>query len=132
MQVSIGRQLGLQPTTVANFFMNARRRLNDRWDGNPPSPLPPSPDPPPPGGSNLDLLEPLAQQFQDQQQVIVGEQQQQQQLDANSLVEHVISGVDLPDDQAGNPDHCDMSAQEQQQQQQQQQQHPTQYSLTTL
>ncbi len=27
MQVSIARQLGLQPTTVGNFFMNARRRL---------------------------------------------------------------------------------------------------------
>jgi hypothetical protein len=32
MQVSIARQLGLQPTTVGNFFMNARRRLHDKWD----------------------------------------------------------------------------------------------------
>lgn len=31
MQVSIARQLGLQPTTVGNFFMNARRRLHDKW-----------------------------------------------------------------------------------------------------
>ena len=31
MQVSIARQLGLQPTTVGNFFMNARRRLQDKW-----------------------------------------------------------------------------------------------------
>ncbi len=34
MQVSIARQLGLQPTTVGNFFMNARRRLHDKWDSN--------------------------------------------------------------------------------------------------
>ncbi|XP_040578943.1 uncharacterized protein [Lepeophtheirus salmonis] len=31
IQVSIARQLGLQPTTVGNFFMNARRRLHDKW-----------------------------------------------------------------------------------------------------
>ena len=31
MQVSIARQLNLQPTTVGNFFMNARRRLQDKW-----------------------------------------------------------------------------------------------------
>ena len=31
MQISIARQLGLQPTTVGNFFMNARRRLHDKW-----------------------------------------------------------------------------------------------------
>ena len=31
MQVSIAHQLGLQPTTVGNFFMNARRRLQDKW-----------------------------------------------------------------------------------------------------
>ena len=31
MQVSIARQLGLQPSTVGNFFMNARRRLHDKW-----------------------------------------------------------------------------------------------------
>jgi len=31
MQVSIARQLSLQPTTVGNFFMNARRRLQDKW-----------------------------------------------------------------------------------------------------
>jgi hypothetical protein len=34
MQVSIARQLGLQPTTVGNFFMNARRRLHDKWQSN--------------------------------------------------------------------------------------------------
>ena len=34
MQVSIARQLGLQPTTVGNFFMNARRRLHDKWQGS--------------------------------------------------------------------------------------------------
>ena len=31
MQISISRQLGLQPATVGNFFMNARRRLHDKW-----------------------------------------------------------------------------------------------------
>merc|ERR1719471_2181315 len=31
MQISIARQLALQPTTVGNFFMNARRRLQDKW-----------------------------------------------------------------------------------------------------
>ena len=34
MQVSIARQLGLQPTTVGNFFMNARRRLQDKWQNS--------------------------------------------------------------------------------------------------
>lgn len=31
MQVTIARQLGLEPTTVGNFFMNARRRSLDKW-----------------------------------------------------------------------------------------------------
>ena len=31
MQVTIARQLGLEPTTVGNFFMNARRRSHDKW-----------------------------------------------------------------------------------------------------
>lgn len=31
MQVTIARQLGLEPTTVGNFFMNARRRSMDKW-----------------------------------------------------------------------------------------------------
>lgn len=30
MQLTISQQLGLDPTTVANFFMNARRRGHDR------------------------------------------------------------------------------------------------------
>ena len=37
MQVTIAKQLGLEPTTVGNFFMNARRRSMDKWkdeDGN--------------------------------------------------------------------------------------------------
>lgn len=34
MQISIARQLGLQPTTVGNFFMNARRRLHDKWQSD--------------------------------------------------------------------------------------------------
>ena len=31
MQIAISRQLGLELTTVANFFMNARRRCRDKW-----------------------------------------------------------------------------------------------------
>lgn len=40
MQVTIARQLGLEPTTVGNFFMNARRRSMDKWkDDDAPSEL---------------------------------------------------------------------------------------------
>lgn len=39
MQVTIARQLGLEPTTVGNFFMNARRRSMDKWkDEDPKNP----------------------------------------------------------------------------------------------
>ena len=31
MQATIAEQLGLKPSTVANFFMNARRRSVDKW-----------------------------------------------------------------------------------------------------
>ena len=31
MQVTIARQLNLDPSTVSNFFMNARRRSVDKW-----------------------------------------------------------------------------------------------------
>lgn len=31
MQLTIAQQLGLDVSTVANFFMNARRRSVDRW-----------------------------------------------------------------------------------------------------
>ena len=31
MQITISRQLGLEQSTVSNFFMNARRRCGDRW-----------------------------------------------------------------------------------------------------
>lgn len=37
MQVTIARQLGLEPTTVGNFFMNARRRSMDKWRDEEPS-----------------------------------------------------------------------------------------------
>lgn len=37
MQVTIARQLGLEPTTVGNFFMNARRRSMDKWKDDPKS-----------------------------------------------------------------------------------------------
>lgn len=32
MQVTISQQLGLELSTVSNFFMNSRRRCTDRWD----------------------------------------------------------------------------------------------------
>uniref|UniRef100_A0A8C2X2R7 One cut domain family member n=1 Tax=Cyclopterus lumpus TaxID=8103 RepID=A0A8C2X2R7_CYCLU len=32
MQITISQQLGLELSTVSNFFMNARRRCTDRWD----------------------------------------------------------------------------------------------------
>ncbi|KAL8618920.1 Hepatocyte nuclear factor 6 [Nucella lapillus] len=31
MQITIAQQLGLEVSTVANFFMNARRRSLDKW-----------------------------------------------------------------------------------------------------
>lgn len=31
MQATIAQQLGLEVSTVANFFMNARRRSVDKW-----------------------------------------------------------------------------------------------------
>ena len=31
MQLTISQQLGLELTTVSNFFMNARRRSLDKW-----------------------------------------------------------------------------------------------------
>ena len=40
MQVTIARQLGLDPSTVSNFFMNARRRSVDKWrEDSPPGSL---------------------------------------------------------------------------------------------
>lgn len=47
MQITIARQLGLDPSTVSNFFMNARRRSIDKWREDDPSaaasPLSPCP-----------------------------------------------------------------------------------------
>ena len=31
MQLTISNQLGLEHSTVSNFFMNARRRSLDKW-----------------------------------------------------------------------------------------------------
>lgn len=41
MQVTIARQLGLDPSTVSNFFMNARRRSVDKWREDSPPGTPP-------------------------------------------------------------------------------------------
>lgn len=42
MQMTISQQLGLELSTVSNFFMNARRRCVDRWqDEHAPSPVQP-------------------------------------------------------------------------------------------
>lgn len=35
MQITISQQLGLELTTVSNFFMNARRRCMNRWQEEP-------------------------------------------------------------------------------------------------
>lgn len=35
MQITISQQLGLELSTVSNFFMNARRRCVDRWHEEP-------------------------------------------------------------------------------------------------
>ncbi|KAL6468071.1 hypothetical protein MHYP_G00237480 [Metynnis hypsauchen] len=35
MQITISQQLGLELSTVSNFFMNARRRCVDRWHEDP-------------------------------------------------------------------------------------------------
>lgn len=35
--MTIARQLGLDPSTVSNFFMNARRRSVDKWREDSPS-----------------------------------------------------------------------------------------------
>ncbi|XP_039297664.1 hepatocyte nuclear factor 6 isoform X2 [Nilaparvata lugens] len=43
MQVTIARQLGLEPTTVGNFFMNARRRSMDKWKDEDPKAMQGSP-----------------------------------------------------------------------------------------
>lgn len=52
MQVTIARQLGLEPTTVGNFFMNARRRSMDKWkDDDAPTELDPTCD-----GHDLDQV----------------------------------------------------------------------------
>lgn len=32
MQITISQQLGLELSTVSNFFMNSRRRCPERWD----------------------------------------------------------------------------------------------------
>ncbi|MEQ2159255.1 Hepatocyte nuclear factor 6 [Goodea atripinnis] len=38
MQLTISQQLGLELTTVSNFFMNARRRSLDKWTDDGASP----------------------------------------------------------------------------------------------
>ncbi|KAI3361910.1 hypothetical protein L3Q82_001989 [Scortum barcoo] len=39
MQLTISQQLGLELTTVSNFFMNARRRSLDKWTDDGASPV---------------------------------------------------------------------------------------------
>lgn len=34
MQLTISQQLGLELSTVSNFFMNSRRRCPERWDAD--------------------------------------------------------------------------------------------------
>ncbi|KAL2097111.1 hypothetical protein ACEWY4_006318 [Coilia grayii] len=51
MQITISQQLGLELSTVSNFFMNARRRCADRWHDEHHHHQPPPPPPPPHGAS---------------------------------------------------------------------------------
>nr|CAD7200675.1 unnamed protein product [Timema douglasi] len=75
MQVTIARQLGLEPTTVGNFFMNARRRSMDKWkdeDPNKSTVVPHEPQQHSPGAtgvvtSHTQSLPPQHQQQQQQQ-----------------------------------------------------------------
>ncbi len=46
MQITIARQLGLDPSTVSNFFMNARRRSIDKWREDADGSMSPSPGSP--------------------------------------------------------------------------------------
>ncbi|KAG8237195.1 hypothetical protein J437_LFUL016081 [Ladona fulva] len=65
MQVTIARQLGLEPTTVGNFFMNARRRSMDKWKDEEPASKTSGQSPPgghgggPPGGPQGGGQQPL-------------------------------------------------------------------------
>lgn len=79
MQVTIARQLGLDPSTVSNFFMNARRRSVDKWkddkadlsfdfdDDMGEEPRDPSPEPPmtPMGGSSGASQQQASRYYQD-------------------------------------------------------------------
>ncbi|OBS76910.1 hypothetical protein A6R68_16634 [Neotoma lepida] len=43
MQITISQQLGLELTTVSNFFMNARRRSLEKWQDDLSTGVPPKP-----------------------------------------------------------------------------------------
>lgn len=58
MQVTIARQLGLEPTTVGNFFMNARRRSMDKWKDEDPKAANQALHQLSPGGSGMDQDDP--------------------------------------------------------------------------
>lgn len=69
MQVTIARQLGLEPTTVGNFFMNARRRSMDKWkDEDPKSANQQMHQAMSPGGSGLEQDDPDQDQDLDDQE----------------------------------------------------------------
>jgi len=73
MQVTIARQLGLEPTTVGNFFMNARRRSMDKWKDETLADSPSSKNSPQQTTSTVVQVGPSAQQassLQQQQQTV--------------------------------------------------------------
>ncbi len=99
MQVSIARQLGLQPTTVGNFFMNARRRLQDKYDsaaaaaaaeGGEAVLQPPSPPSPPSPLSRQLIANATADMNQSNNNNSDMQFQQQQELQLEDLTPSVI------------------------------------------
>ena len=91
MQVTIARQLGLEPSTVGNFFMNARRRSMDKWkDDNDPSTNP---------TNNMNKM-PNTGGFPNQggqgpTTVVHMAQMQQMQPSATTMVGHCLEDPDL-------------------------------------
>ncbi len=128
MQVSIARQLSLQPSTVANYFMNARRRLQDKYDtGQIPTPSPPPPE-----------IDDEQQQQQQQHHIVLPQHPDESQQQHHELVCSLAEFQPQPQQDEQQQHHAEPQQQTvvlpaeaeqlvlQQEQQQQQQPHPAQ------
>ena len=85
--MTIARQLGLDPSTVSNFFMNARRRSVDKWKDENESLM-----------ANSDLYEDESDEDDDEPQQQLQQQQQpiqQQQQHQNIQLIQAPSNVTL-------------------------------------